>query len=61
MNNCPLPSNKRPKREKEKKEKRSNSFYVVFLERERVWLLSKITGDPTVRFLWSKKESRSTQ
>ena len=32
-----------------------------FLERERVKLLSRNTGDPTVGSLWDKKESCSTR
>ena len=33
--------------------------FDFFLEREQ--LLSKIPPNPTVRFLWSKKESRATR
>ena len=59
MNSCPLPSNERPKREKGG-ERDPVAFRLCF-KRERVWLLSKITGNPTVGFPRRKKESRSTQ
>ena len=45
-----------------KRGKRTYSrFEILILEREREYFLSKITGDPIVGILWSKKESRSTQ
>ena len=38
-----------------------NRFEILILEREREYLLSKITGDSTVEIRRDKKESRSTQ
>ena len=44
-----------------KKGDRSSSPTSPFLDRERVKLLSKISGDPTVGSLRDKKESCSTR
>ena len=42
-------------------EKSDKRLDILVLERERVWLLSRFTGDPTVGSLRDKKESCSTQ
>ena len=41
-------------------EKFYSELRFLILERESVPLLSKIPGDPTVGFLWAKKQSGST-
>ena len=51
---------KRPKRGRGERED-AGGCRICVLERERVRLLSRISGDPTVDSLQDKKESCSTQ
>ena len=52
----------KPKENVERKEREdARGFGSHFLERESVFLLSRIVGDPTVEFLRDKKESCSTR
>ena len=55
-------SSKSKKRENVGRKKRDvGGFRSDFLERERVVLLFRIVGDPTVSGFWDKKESFSTR
>ena len=55
--------NKKRKRKRGGEEKKKNpvASNLIFLVRERVFLLSRIVGDPTVGFLRTKKQSCSTR
>ena len=44
-----------------RKKKYDRRLDILVLERERVWLLSRNTGDPTVGSLRGKKENCSTR